>query len=91
MYLFKPKGVSTFLQMHDFLFLKEEYSDTTMFYCPNSFKSITVDGSPKQWRFLKSTKWMNPPKRVKILIHKVDGSPREGENSYKSNTWTDIN
>ena len=59
-----------------FLFLKEEYSDTTMFYYLNSFKPTRVDGSPKRVNVLK--------------VHKVDESPKEGENSYESNTWTDI-
>ena len=63
MYLFKPKGAGTFLQTHGFfLFLKEEYSDTTMFYYLNSFKPTRVDRSPKRVKALK--------------VRKVDGPPR---------------
>ena len=68
MYLFKPKGAGTFLQTHGFFFfLKEEYSDTTMFYCLNSYKSTRMDGSPKEGENSYPQKWMNHPKRVKIL------------------------
>ena len=61
----------------------------------------------KGWKFLKSAKWTDPPegensfkstkvdkspKRVKVLkVHKKDRPLKEGENSYKSNTRTEIN
>ena len=45
----------------------------------NSFKSTRVEGSPKEWRFLKSTKWTDPLEgENSFKSTKVDESPKEG-------------
>ena len=80
MYLFKPKGAGTFLQTHGFLFLKDEYSDTTMLYYLNSNKSTKWTDHPKMVKILTSPQeWTNHPKKVKVLkVHKVDGLHQRG-------------
>ena len=54
MYLFKPKGVGTFLQMPVFIvFKKEEHLDSTMFYCLNSQSSQSGRIPPREWKFFQ--------------------------------------
>ena len=95
MYLFKPKGPGTFLQMHVFIvFKKEEHLDSTMFYCLNS-QSSQSGWTPQRVNFFSNPQeWTNHPKRVKVLkvpevdrgwkfyqVHKVDG-PTKGWKFY---------
>ena len=77
MYLFKPKGTSTFLQTHGFLFLIFGHN---LFYCLNSYKSTRWTDQLKRVKILTSPQSVRiTQKRVKVLtVHKVGGLTRRG-------------
>ena len=100
MYLFKLKGAGTFLQTHGFLFLKEEIFKHNYVLLPKFLQVHKVDRlgmkilinpqsgqiTQRGWKFLLVHKMDGSPKEGEnsYKVHKVDGSPREDENSYQS-------